>query len=313
MSNRSVIAGPLIILFIFHTCIPGLKGQSFTEINSEIRGTVYKSLEVYSNILNDKLNYSVYLPPFYHTSADSFPVLYLLHGFKGDETSWIDRSKIHKIIDSLITRGEIPPVIVVMPGAKNSYYINDYLHQFPYEDIFINEFIPFIDSTYKTLPYPGCRIIAGLSMGGFGAVIHSIKHTDLFGACIALSAAVRTDEMTVNMKPEEYGSKFSHIYGSNLEGNERITEHWANNSPFYLINDSLADRLRSIDWYFDCGMYDFLITGNEILHQIFLKYNIPHEYHIRIGSHSWDYWRTGITEGIKFAGQRLGEPCNYRK
>jgi enterochelin esterase-like enzyme len=313
MSNRYIITRTLIILFVFHTYIPGLYGQSFNEINSEIRGTVYKSLEVYSNILNDKLNYSVYLPPYYHTSADSFPVLYLLHGFMGDETSWIDRTKIHIIIDSLISREEIPPLIVVMPDARNSYYINDYQLQFPYEDIFINEFIPFIDSTYKTLPYPGYRIIAGLSMGGFGAVINCIKHADVFGSCIALSAAVRTDEMTVNMKPEEYSSKFSHIYGSNLEGNDRITEHWVNNSPFYLINDSIADRLKSIDWYFDCGMNDFLINGNEILHQIFLKYNIPHEYHVRIGSHNWDYWHTGIIEGIRFAGQRLKEPGIYKK
>jgi enterochelin esterase-like enzyme len=303
--SRSVAI--LIILFVFHAGFNRLNGQSFAELNSDIRGTIYKSLEVNSKVLNNKLEYSIYLPPYYHTTADSFPVLYLLHGYQGDETSWIDRCDIHIIIDSLIKIEEIPPLIVVMPDAKNSYYINDYLLQFPYEDLFIREFIPYIDSTYKTFPHSRYRIIAGLSMGGFGAVIHSIKHTDVFGSCIALSAAVRTDEMIMNEKPEDYDNKFSRLYGSDLEGNERITEHWENNSPFYLINDSTSDKLRSINWYFDCGMNDFLINSNELLHQIFLKYSIPHEYHVRIGKHDWEYWRTGIIGGIKFAGQKLSK------
>ena len=303
--SRSVAI--LIILFVFHAGFNRLNGQSFAELNSDIRGTIYKSLEVNSKVLNNKLEYSIYLPPYYHTTADSFPVLYLLHGYQGDETSWIDRCDIHIIIDSLIKIEEIPPLIVVMPDAKNSYYINDYLLQFPYEDLFIREFIPYIDSTYKTFPHSRYRIIAGLSMGGFGAVIHSIKHTDVFGSCIALSAAVRTDEMIMNEKPEDYDNKFSRLYGSDLEGNERITEHWENNSPFYLINDSTSDKLRSINWYFDCGMNDFLINSNELLHQIFLKYSIPHEYHVRGGKHDWEYWRTGIIGGIKFAGQKLSK------
>ncbi len=303
--NRSVTI--LIILLVFHAGFNRLNGQSFAELNSDIRGTIYKSLEVNSKVLNNKLEYSIYLPPYYHTTADSFPVLYLLHGYHGDETSWIDRCDIHIIIDSLIKIEEIPPLIVVMPDAKNSYYINDYLLQFPYEDLFIREFIPYIDSTYKTFPHSRYRIIAGLSMGGFGAIIHSIKHTDVFGSCIALSAAVRTDEMIINMKSEDYDNKFSRLYGRDLEGNERINEHWENNSPFYLINDSTSDKLKSINWYFDCGMNDFLINSNELLHQIFLKYSIPHEYHVRIGTHNWEYWRTGIIGGIKFAGQKLSK------
>jgi enterochelin esterase-like enzyme len=305
MSKKLILIKILIILLVIYAGVHRSNGQSFGELNSNIRGTLYKSLEINSNIINNKLEYSIYLPPYYHTTTDSFPVLYLLHGIKGDETSWIDRCEIHIIIDSLIKTEEIPPLIVVMPDARNSYYMNDYLLQFPYEDILIREFIPYIDSTYKTLPDYRYRIIGGLSMGGFGAIINSIKHADVFGSCIALSAAVRTDEMIINLNSEDYNSKFSGLYGSNLEGNERINQHWENNSPFYLINDSTSDKLKGINWYFDCGMSDFLINGNELLHQIFLKYSIPHEYHVRIGTHNWDYWLTGIIGGIKFAGQRI--------
>lgn len=295
----------LILLSVFYAGFLRSAGQSFTELNSDIRGTVYKSLEANSSIVENKFMYSIYLPPYYHNSNEGFPVLYLLHGIRGDETSWIDRCKIHIIIDSLIQIKELPPLIIVMPDGKNSYYINDYLLQYPYEDIFIKEFIPYIDSTYKTISNTRYRIIAGLSMGGYGALINSIKHTDIFGTCIALSAAVRTDEMIMNMKPADYDRKFSHIFGTDLEGKERITEHWKDNSPVYLVNDSISEKLKSISWYFDCGTNDFLINGNELLHQIFLKYTIPHEYHVRIGTHNWDYWRTGIIGGIKFAGQKI--------
>ena len=300
--NRSAtkIITILIILSVFYAGFLRSAGQSFTELNSDIRGTVYKSLEANCNIMENKLMYSIYLPPYYHTSNEGFPVLYLLHGIRGDETSWIDRCEIHIIIDSLIQIKEVPPLIIVMPDGKNSYYINDYLLQFAYEDIFIREFIPYIDSTYKTIPHTRSRIIAGLSMGGYGALINSIKHTDVFGTCVALSAAVRTDEMIINVKSADYNKKFSHIFGDDLEGKERITEHWKDNSPFYLVNDSISERLKSTNWYFDCGMNDFLINSNELLHQIFLKYNIPHEYHVRIGTHNWDYWRVGIINGISY-------------
>ncbi|UCH13106.1 MAG: hypothetical protein JSV22_08300, partial [Bacteroidales bacterium] len=294
------IIGIFILLSALYTACLRSAGQSFTELNSDIRGTVYKSLEVNSSINESKFRYSIYLPPYYHTSNEGFPVLYLLHGIRGDETSWIDRCEIHLIIDSLIQVKEAPPLIIVMPDGKNSYYINDYMLHYPYEDMFIKELIPYIDSTYKTLSNSRYRIIAGLSMGGYGALINSIKYPDLFGACIALSAAVRTDEMIMNMKPEDYTMRFTHIFGEDLNGKDRITGHWKDNSPFYLINDSISEKLKNVNWYFDCGMNDFLINSNELLHQIFLKYNIPHEYHVRIGTHNWDYWRIGIINGIKY-------------
>lgn len=294
-------------LLVCHITGSSLKAQSFAKLNSSINGTVYQSLEFSSDIAGSKLSYSVYLPPFYRSSVDSFPVLYLLHGYGGSETSWIERCNIHLIIDSLIRLNEIPSLIVIMPDARNSYYINDYAGEFRYEDIFIQELIPFVDSTYKTCSHPGCRIIAGLSMGGFGAVIQSVLHAGEFETCIALSAAIRSDEMILNEKQENYNKKFSPLFGNNLTGEERITELWKSYSPFYIIDDSIANKLKGINWYIDCGMNDSLLEGNEMLHRVFLKFNIPHEYHVRIGSHNWEYWRTGIVEGLKFAGRKLNE------
>lgn len=297
----------IFILIIFCLTNLQLNGQSFTELNSEINGIVYKSLDFRSEILDTGFSYTIYLPPYYHTTHDSLPVLYLLHGYGGDENSWIARCNIHRIIDSLINTGEIPPVIVIMPDGRNSYYINDYQFRFPYEDIIVTELIPYIDSTYRTISQKRCRLIAGLSMGGYGAIVLSIKHPDIFGECISLSAAIRTDEMIINAKSADYNKKFSTLFGGELQGEERISEHWKAYSPFYLVDDSTSDKLKSVNWYFNCGMNDFLIQGSEALHRLYLKWEIPHEYHVRIGSHNWEYWKTGIIEGIKFAGQRISE------
>ncbi len=293
------------ILYICFLLNFQISGQSFSKLNSEINGTVYSSLEFSSRILNDKLGYSVYLPPYYHTSDDSFPVLYLLHGYGGNETSWINRCNIHRIVDSLILEGEIPSMIIIMPDGRKSYYINDFQQQFPYEDIFTGELIPFVDSTYKTLPQKKYRFIGGLSMGGYGALILSIKHPDLFGVCISLSAAVRTDEMIASVDSTDYNSKFSVLFGSEFQGNARINDYWKSYSPFYLLNDSISNELKSVYWYIECGMNDFLIKGNEALHTAFLNLGINHEYHVRIGSHNWEYWKKGIIEGMKFSGHSI--------
>ena len=104
--------------------------------------------------------------------------------------------------------------------------------------------------------------------------------------------------MIINMKPEDYDIRFSHIFGEDLDSKERITENWKEYSPFYIIGDSISDKLRTNNWYFDCGINDIFVQGNEMLHQLFLKYDIPHEYHVRIGGHNWEIWRTGIIGGI---------------
>lgn len=193
-------------------------------------------------------------------------------------------------------------MIIIMPDGRKSYFINDYQQQFPYEDIFTGELIPFIDSTYKTLQQKRYRFIGGLSMGGYGALILSIKHPDMFGVCIALSAAVRTDEMIASVDSANYINKFSVLFGSEFQGNERINEYWKSYSPFYLLNDSISGEIKSISWYIDCGIDDFLIKGNEALHTAFLNLGIKHEYHVRAGSHDWEYWKKGIIEGMKFSG-----------
>ena len=84
-------------------------------------------------------------------------------------------------------------MIIVMLDAGVSWYINDYQNKVRYEDMFIQELIPYIDKTYRTRPKKEFRGVAGLSMGGWSALVYSMRHPDMFAACAAFSSAVWTD------------------------------------------------------------------------------------------------------------------------
>jgi enterochelin esterase-like enzyme len=302
MNIRSTSKNILLITLVFHPFL--LFSQSYIETRKSIRGSVYQSISFYSKIAKDSLHYSIYLPPDYDISPERFPVFYLLHGLGGDETSWINDFSVHRMADSLIVEGEIPPMIIVMPDGRRSYYINDYLDVFPYDSIFIHEFLPFIDSVYKTAEDRNLRVIGGLSMGGFGALIHCFRHPGIFSAAIALSAAVRTDSMIFNEKPEKYSQNFSPIFGDSIPTYKQLTVHWKANNPLYLMNKQSA-ILQTICWYLDCGLSDYLLPGNEALHDLFLRYKIPHEFLVRSGGHERAYWESGLVPALQYAGKVL--------
>lgn len=130
-----------------------------------------ESIRMNSSLLNRTVKYSIYLPPDYYTSNRRYPVVYLLHGYGDDETGWVQFGEANQIVDEQISKGNLPPMIIVMPDAGATWYVNDYQNKVRYEDMFVQEFIPHIDSTYRTRPKREFRGISGLSMGGHGALV----------------------------------------------------------------------------------------------------------------------------------------------
>lgn len=265
-------------------------------------GQVQESLKMNSKILGRDVKHTLYLPPDYATSQRRYPVLCLLHGYTGGDTDWVQFGEAHHTADKAIAAGEIPPMIIVMPDGRNDWYANDYQGKNRYEDMFIQELIPFIDATYRTRPKKEFRAIAGLSMGGYGALHLAAKNTEMFAAVAALSAAVLTDQEIMDSPKDRYDQMFAWIYGPG-EGEARLTDHWKKYSVLNLMKTVPADKLKSVRWYIDCGDDDFLYKGNDTLHTTMRDMNIPHEYRIRDGAHTWTYWRTYLIEGLKFVGQ----------
>jgi S-formylglutathione hydrolase FrmB len=262
-------------------------------------GVVLESLIFESKKVSYPVKYSIYLPPDYDTSQRSYPVLYLLHGYSDDETGWIQFGEANSIADRGIANGDFPPCIIVMPDGKVSWYINSYDGNDPWEDMFIQEFIPFIEEKYRIRPKKEFRAIAGLSMGGNGALLLSMRNPELFASCVALSAGTFTDEELLSN--DQYDRYFGNIYGP--KSATEMSEHWKQHSPLHLLERVDKEKLKSIRFYIDCGDDDFLYKGNSALHVKMRDLEIPHEYRVRDGGHVWSYWRDGLFDGLKFISQ----------
>jgi S-formylglutathione hydrolase FrmB len=267
-------------------------------------GKVVESL-TFTSKSNSKMNYSVYLPVDYSTSQRSYPVVYLLHGFSDDETGWIQFGEANQIADKGIAQGKIPPCIIIIPDGKLTWYCNSYDKKNMWEDTFVNEFIPFVENEYRIRSKKEFRAIAGLSMGGYGALKISMKHNDLFSTCVALSSGTFTDEEIVTKSDKEYEMYFSGLFGKVLQGEARLNEAWKANNPLDLIHSVPLDKLKSVRFWIDCGDDDFLCNGNSALHVEMRKLGIPHEYRVRDGSHSWSYWRAGLATGLEYIGEKF--------
>ena len=267
------------------------------------RGQVIEDLKLASKILAKDVNFSVYLPPDYATSARRYPVVYLLHGLSDDDSGWIQFGEVHLAADRAIAEREIPPMIIVMPDGGATFYINDYQGKVRWEDMFVQEFIPHIDAQYRTRSAREYRGISGLSMGGWGSLTLSMRHRDLFVACAAFSSAVWTEKDAATMAGPQYDRMFGPLFGPRPEGKSEPAPHFKAVNPLSLAGSIPDAELRKVRYYIDCGDDDFLISGNCALHLALAERKIPHEFRVRDGGHSWSYWRTGIVDGLKFIGQ----------
>lgn len=271
----------------------------FISFLSWSQGTIRESLSMESEILGKKVAYSLYLPYDYESSSRSYPVLYLLHGYTDDETGWTQFGEVKTIADNEIGNSEVTPMIIAMPDGGLDWYVNSHDGKTMYEDFFIKEFIPHVETTFRARATKRYRAIAGLSMGGHGTLLYALKYPNMFSSAAPLSAAVWGKEWVLSNDQKSWDQYFGFIFGE-LEGEDRITDHLKSSMPLFIIRDAEADPLKTVKWYIDCGDDDFLIEGNMELHKIMREMEIPHEFRVRDGAHNWTYWRTALPEVLKF-------------
>lgn len=273
----------------------------FVNAQAQTPGIVKEREIIKSEILGKDVAYTIYLPYNYSTSR-TYPVVYLLHGYTDDNTGWLQFGEVNRYADKAIAEGTIPPMIIAMPDGGTSWYLNSYDGKEKYEDFFVKEFIPHIESKYNAKKEKRYRGIAGLSMGGYGTMLYAVKHPELFAACAPLSAAIYDDETLATTPDQRYEAVFGQLFGRNLKGKDRLTKTWYDNSVLKLVETKPADDLKKVRYWIDCGDDDFLTKGNSLLHILLTDKKVPHEYRVRDGGHTWTYWRTGITDALKFIG-----------
>lgn len=257
-------------------------------------GKVYDNLTLPSKILKSERKYAIYLPPDYETSGRSYPVLYLLHGSGDDQTGWVQFGEVLNITDKAIANGTATPMIIIMPDADTGRrgYFNDIKGDWNYEDFFFKELIPFVEKKYRTKTDKRGRGIAGLSMGGGGTLMYALHHPEMFSSACPLSASVgpiTLDDAKRNLTRSN----------PNL-ADTAISTYYNRHSAVALINNINDDQKKAVRWFIDCGDDDFLYEGNALLHIAMRKKEVPHEFRVRDGGHTWTYWRASLPKVLEF-------------
>lgn len=239
------------------------------------------SVQVYSDAMHKNIPCVVITPDKVKGGAKQFPVVYLLHGYSGNQRSWLGFPSVKEDAD------RYQMIIVCPDGGFSSWYFDSPIDSsFRYETFVAKELIRFIDKQYPTIADRAHRGISGLSMGGHGAFYLSLRHKDVFGAVGSMSGGV-------DIRPFPNNWDIKKRLGTLADA----PENWERHTVVNLL-DSLKNKELKIA--FDCGVGDFFIQVNRDLNKRLLEKKIDHDYTERPGGHTGAYWRNSIIYHLLF-------------
>jgi S-formylglutathione hydrolase FrmB len=253
-----------------------------------------------SKLVGKSLPYNVVLPPLYDAPGSRgvrYPVVYLLHGLGGGSGDWVS-ARAHLAAYAAQYRF----IIVTPEGADGWYTDSATVPTDKFETYFMEELIPDVERRFRVLPARDARAVAGLSMGGYGALKFGVKYPQTFALAASLSGAFGAASWDANDPnlPAFVKPSIARTYGA-LGSPTR-----AANDLFKLFGNLTPERTAALPYiYFDCGTEDFLIGSNRALSELLLQRKIPHEYRQLPGTHSWPYWDAQVQEVLKLAARRL--------
>lgn len=253
-----------------------------------------------STLLGRDYAYSVYLPDGYEADTRIYPVVYLLHGASGDETHWPERGHIKAVMDSLISKGKIPPMVAIMPGHKGMWWVDGAGE--PGESVLLKELIPEVEKRFRVARDSSGKAVAGLSAGGYGTIRLIFQYPEMFAAAAALSPAVYVPEppttsSAVRDPPFQKNGKFDKNIWQRL--------NWPG-----LIDGYLKQPVR-VPLYINSGDHDHF---DIVLHAAqFFQVLRPHqpdriEFRVVDGDHEWAVWSSTIGEALIYMSAYLTGP-----
>lgn len=168
-----------------------------------------------------------------------------------------------------------------------------------YEDFFYQEFMPYIESTYRVKADKAHRAIVNLSMGGGGTTSYAQRHSDLFCAAYAMSALMNIPDGPAAAQPQKPGDKIALL-------TESVKAH---SCTAYVeeADEACKARLRSVQWFVDCGDDDFLLDRNIEFTQAMRRAGIPCQFRVRDGGHTWEYWHSALYNCLRFMTRCFGK------
>jgi len=250
-------------------------GFFFTLFCFQVQAATVDTALTYSASMKKNIKAVVVLPDNYK-QGKTYPVTYVLHGAGGNYANWINS------VPALKTYADQYQMILVCPdGNVTSWYFDSPEDPaWKYETYVSTELVLYIDKNYKTVKDRKGRAITGLSMGGHGALYLAFRHQDVYSAAGSMSGGVDITPFPNNWNI----AKRLGTYAKN-------PEVWKANTVVNLVHlltpNSLALTI-------DCGKDDFFYNVNVKLHEELMYNNIPHDFTIRPGAHTWEYWANSI-------------------
>ena len=217
-------------------------------------------------------------------------VLYLLHGLSDNGSAWQRYTNIETIARQY-------GLVVVMPSIGRSFYTDQPNGQ-QYFTFLMEELPQYLKAVFGLDPGKEDTLIAGNSMGGFGAFKAALNYPDRFAAAASLSGVLSLEILKLNPEDPRY-QEFTHIFGdlAQLAGTPHDTIVWLQKAAQH------PENLPSL--YMACGQQDDLFPLNEMFYGAAQKMGVPVRYEKENGGHTWLFWEKFIQRFLAFA---LGEP-----
>ena len=253
-----------------------------------VSASTLTTVKIRSEEMDKDVSASVILPDSHDIGIRRFPVLYLLHGAGDDHRGWVSRTPVRELAD---TYG----IIIVCPDAdKTSWYFDSPIDpKSQYETFVSKELVKYVDSNYRTFACREFRAIAGISMGGHGAMFLAIRHKDVFSTVSCMSGGV-----DIRPFPNNWGIK------DRIGDIKKHPKRW---EELTVINVAKTLKDGDLAISIDCGSSDFFIGVNRNLHKHFLDAKISHEYCERPGVHNWNYWKYSIRFQMVFINENFNK------
>lgn len=282
------------IFVLLLTLLLSLAVSAQQPVSSSAFAPTFTGLELESRLMGRKMPYVVIVPPEYKLNRDTrYPVVYLLHGLGGNYKNWTERTKLSEYAAK-------HKIIIVTPEGGNGWYTDSATKpNDKYESYIIQELIPEVDKTYRTIAEKRGRAIGGLSMGGYGALKFGVKYPEKFALAASLSGAVSVASwQTTEQIPERLKTFIMPTFGDEKNPVK------INNDLFKIFTEMPQDKLASLPFfYLDCGTEDELqlLPFNQQLAAIMLQRKIPHEFRQLPGRHNWVYWNQQVEDILRLS------------
>jgi putative tributyrin esterase len=259
-----------------------------------------ETVQFRSTLIGKTLPYSVVLPPHYRASRTTrYPVLYLLHGFAGHYSDWLTRTNVADYASKY-------RLIIVTPEGNDGWYTDSAtIAADKYESYFLKELMPDVQKRFRTIDSRYGRGVAGLSMGGYGALKFGIKSPGTFVFAGSMSGALDAASWTAEEMKDFGALRDSVLAAFGPVGSETRKA----NNIVELVKGMSAARVAGLPFlYLDCGTEDFVFGSNPPFAALLREKKIPHEYRQLPGNHNWAYWDQQVEEMMKVAAKHLRAP-----